>query len=162
MSQENPISKQPLIRYVNRQQMGWRAVEVEHLIGEDHPARAIWALLGQLNLSGFYQAIESSAEEGGRPAFAPQLRIRLWVYAYSQGMGSAREVARRCDSRHKNQPARDVSSQLRAEGLGLFAERLRRNTWVFALFMSVRICKSQDSYYVFTTVAKGRKRPVPN
>jgi transposase len=97
MSQENPISKQPLIRYVNRQQMSWRAVDVEHLIGEDHPARAIWALIGRLNLSAFYQAIESSTEEGGRPAFDPQLLISLWVYAYSQGIGSAREVARRCE-----------------------------------------------------------------
>src|SRR5271154_1038422 len=97
MSQENPISKKPLIRYVNRQQMSWRAVDVEHLIGEDHPARAIWALVGRLNLSAFYQAIESSAEEGGRPAFDPQLLISLWVYAYTQGIGSARELARRCE-----------------------------------------------------------------
>jgi len=97
MSQENATSKQPLIRYVNRQQMSWRAVDVEHLIGEDHPARAIWALVGRLNLSAFYQAIESSVEEGGRPAFDPQLLISLWVYAYTQGIGSAREVARRCE-----------------------------------------------------------------
>ncbi len=97
MSQENPISQQPLIRYVNRQQMSWRAVDVEHLIGEDHPARAIWALVGRLNLRAFYQAIQSSTEEGGRPAIDPQLLISMWVYAYSQGIGSAREVARRCE-----------------------------------------------------------------
>src|SRR5580692_2967532 len=97
MSQENPISKQPLIRYVNRQQMSWRAVDVEKLIEEDHPARAIWALVGRLNLRAFYQAIASSAEEGGRPAIDPQLLISLWIYAYSQGIGSAREVARRCE-----------------------------------------------------------------
>ena len=96
MSQENPISKQPLMRHVNRQQMSWRAVDVEHLISEDHLARAIWTLVGRLNLSAFYQAIESSTEEGGRPAIDPQLLISLWVYAYSQGIGSAREVARRC------------------------------------------------------------------
>jgi transposase len=97
MSQENPSTKQPLIRFVNRQQMSWRAVEVEKLIGEDHAARAIWELVGRLDLSAFYQAIESSAEQGGRPAFDPQLLICLWVYAYSQGIGSAREVARRCE-----------------------------------------------------------------
>ena len=96
MSQEN-ASKEPLIRYVNRQQMSWRAVDVERLIGEDHPARAIWALVGRLDLSRFYEGIESSAEEGGRPAFDPQLLISLWVYAYSVGIGSAREVARRCE-----------------------------------------------------------------
>jgi transposase len=97
MSEENIINNQPLIRYVNRQQMSWRAVDVEKLISEDHPARAIWALVGRLNLSAFYRAIESSTEEGGRPAFDPQLLISLWVYAYSQGIGSAREVARRCE-----------------------------------------------------------------
>jgi transposase len=96
MSQEN-ASKEPLIRYVNRQQMSWRAVDVQRLIGEDHPARAIWALVGRLDLSRFYEGIESSAEEGGRPAFDPQLLISLWVYAYSVGIGSAREVARRCE-----------------------------------------------------------------
>ena len=53
--------------------------------------------MGRLNLRAFYQAIESSAEEGGRPAFDPQLLISLWIYAYSQGMESAREVARRCE-----------------------------------------------------------------
>jgi transposase len=97
MNDENITNKQPLIRYVNRQQMSWRAVDVEKLIGEDHPARAIWTLVGRLDLNPFYRAIESSAEEGGRPAFDPQLLISLWVYAYSLGIGSAREVARRCE-----------------------------------------------------------------
>jgi transposase len=97
MSEQNQKEKQPLIRLVNRQQMSWRAVDVEKLIGEDHPARAIWSLVGRLDLRRFYNAVESSAEEGGRPAIDPQLLISLWVYAYSQGIGSAREVARRCE-----------------------------------------------------------------
>ena len=97
MNPENASPKQPLIRFVNRQQMSWRAVDVEKLIDDDHAARAIWKLVGRLDLSPFYRAIESSAEEGGRPAFDPQLLISLWVYAYSQGIGSAREVARRCE-----------------------------------------------------------------
>lgn len=96
MSQEN-VSNKPLIRWVNRQQLSWRAVDVERLVGEDHPARAIWTMVGRMDLSRFYQGIESSTEEGGRPAFDPQLLISLWVYAYSQGIGSAREVARRCE-----------------------------------------------------------------
>ena len=97
MSQENVTSKQPLIRPINRQQMSWRAVDVERLIGEDHRARAIWTLVGRLDLQRFYEDIESSAEQGGRPAIDPQLLISLWVYAYSEGIGSAREVARRCE-----------------------------------------------------------------
>jgi len=96
MSHENASNK-PLIRYVKRQQMSWRAVDVERLIDEDHLARAIWNLVGRLDLTPFYLGIESSADEGGRPAFDPQLLISLWIYAYSQGIASAREVARRCE-----------------------------------------------------------------
>jgi transposase len=97
MSQENSSNKQPLIRYVNRQQMSWRAVDVERLVDEGHLARAIWTLIGRMDPGQFYQSIESNAEEGGRPSFDPQLLISLWVYAYSQGIGSAREVAWRCE-----------------------------------------------------------------
>src|ERR1017187_5186106 len=78
---------EPLIRRINREQMLWRAVDVEQLIGEDHPARAIWELVGRLDLEGFYAGIECSEEEGGRPAFDPRLLISLWIYAYSQGIG---------------------------------------------------------------------------
>src|ERR1700674_294545 len=97
MNQENAMNKRPLIRPINRQQMSWRAVDVERLIEQDYRARAIWALVGRLDLSRFYESIESSAEEGGRPAIDPQLLISLWVYAYSEGIGSARELARRCE-----------------------------------------------------------------
>jgi transposase len=97
MSEQNQNEKQPLIRLVNRRQMSWRAVDVEQLIGEDHPARAIWKLVGRLDLRPFYHAIESNVEQGGRPAIDPQLLLSLWIYAYSLGIGSAREVARRCE-----------------------------------------------------------------
>ncbi|PYV98012.1 MAG: hypothetical protein DMG89_12560 [Acidobacteria bacterium] len=88
---------EPLLRRINRAQRLWRAVDVEQLIGEDHPARAIWDLVGRLRLDRFYEGIECSEEEGGRPAYDPRLLISLWIYAYSQGIGSAREVARRCE-----------------------------------------------------------------
>jgi transposase len=91
------VQSERLIRHVNRQQLSWRAIDVERLIEEDHPARAIWSLVGGLDLRRFYEEIESNAEEGGRPAFDPQMLISVWVYAYSRGIGSAREVARRCE-----------------------------------------------------------------
>ena len=91
MNQENTNTKQRLIRYVNREQMSWRAVDIERLIEQDHQARAIWEMVGRLDVSRFYEAIASSAEEGGRPAIDPQLLISLWVYAYSRGIGAARE-----------------------------------------------------------------------
>ncbi|HEV2690341.1 MAG TPA: IS1182 family transposase, partial [Bryobacteraceae bacterium] len=85
------------LQRVNRQQMILRAVDVEKLIAPDHTARAIWELVGRLDLSGFTTAIESVEGEAGRPAYDPQLLISLWIYAYSEGVSSAREVARRCE-----------------------------------------------------------------
>ena len=82
---------------LNRQQMAWRVVDVEQLIAEDHPARAIWQLVGKLDLSAFYKGIGAVEGEAGRPALDPQLLISLWIYSYSEGVSSAREIARLCE-----------------------------------------------------------------
>jgi transposase len=91
------INKELRLKRVNRQQMLLRAVDVEKLIEADHPARAIWELVGRLDRSGFTEEIASVEGEAGRPAYDPQLLISLWIYAYSEGVSSAREVARRCE-----------------------------------------------------------------
>jgi len=88
---------EPRLQAVNRQQMAWRAVDVEQLIAEDHPARAIWQLVGKLDLSSFYKSIGAVEGEAGRPALDPQLLISLWIYGYSEGVSSAREIARLCE-----------------------------------------------------------------
>src|ERR1700752_890317 len=90
----------PLVRArvkpVDRSQMVWRSVDVEHLIEEEHPARAIWALSGELELKGFYAPIAAVEGAAGRTPWDPRLLVSLWVYAYSRGISSAREIARRC------------------------------------------------------------------
>src|SRR5215471_18993957 len=87
----------PRLQAVNRQQMAWRAVDVEQLIVEDHPARAIWQLVEKLDLRAFYKGIGAVEGEAGRPALDPQLLISLWIYGYSEGVSSAREIARLCE-----------------------------------------------------------------
>src|SRR5216684_3511913 len=144
MSRENPTSKQPLIRYVNRQQMSWRAVDVERLIGEDHPARAIWALVGRLDLSAFYRTVESSAEEGGRPAFDPQMLISLWVYAYSRGVGSAREISRRCEYEPAFQWLTDLDSVNYHTLFDFRITHLRALDELFAQVLGVARCGGAD------------------
>jgi transposase len=94
---QDGIKKELRLKAVNRQQMILRAVDVEKLIEPEHAARAIWELVGRLDLSRFRAEIESVEGEAGRPAYDPQLLISLWIYAYSEGVSSAREVARRCE-----------------------------------------------------------------
>jgi len=84
-------------KLINRQQMLLRPVEVEKLVEEDHPVRAIWELVGRMNLEPFYAEIESVEGVAGRPVWDPQLLISLWLYAYKDGVSSAREIARLCE-----------------------------------------------------------------
>jgi transposase len=82
---------------INRQQLLLRPVEVEKLVDLDHPVRAIWELVGRLDLKPFYAEIESLEGVAGRPVWDPQLLISLWIYAYKDGVSSAREIARLCE-----------------------------------------------------------------
>jgi transposase len=81
---------------VDRSQQVWGVLDVERLIEQDHPARAIWALTGQVNLQPFYAPIQAVEGSAGRTPWDPRLLASLWIYAYSRGLSSAREIARRC------------------------------------------------------------------
>ena len=85
------------LKVVDRAQMLLRTVDVERLIPEDHPARAIWEFVGRLDLSRYTEQVRSVAGVAGRPAFAPQLLVSLWVYSYSRGESSARAIERLCE-----------------------------------------------------------------
>jgi transposase len=82
---------------IDRRQILLRTVDVERLIDEDHSARSIWELVGRLDLSLYHAQIESVEGYAGRDHTDPQLLISLWLYAYSRGISSAREVARQCE-----------------------------------------------------------------
>ena len=87
------------LRQPDRRQVTLRAVEIEQLVGADHPARAIWELSGQLDLSGFAGALCTQRDQGGRAAWDPRLLAAIWIWAYSEGISSAREIERQMDYR---------------------------------------------------------------
>ncbi len=84
-------------RPINRQQLFFRSVDVEKLVEEDDPVRAIWELVGRLDLEPFYAEIEAVEGVAGRPVWDPQLLVSLWLYAYKEGVSSAREISRLCE-----------------------------------------------------------------
>ena len=83
------------LKPVGRRQMMMRPVDVERLIEEDHPARAIWDFVGQLDLSSYKSRSKQWRGWPGVRCGLPRLLISLWIYAYSRGIGSAREISRR-------------------------------------------------------------------
>lgn len=82
------------LRSVDRQQTTFGIIYVEELIPADHKARAIWDLAGRLDLSRFIEPLRTAQGCAGRPAWDPRWLVSLWVYAYSEGIGSAREIER--------------------------------------------------------------------
>jgi len=94
---ENRAGQAVRCKVVERNQLFFRPVDVEKLVGPTHRVRAIWAFVGGLDLSGFYASVEAVEGQAGRPVWDPRVLLSLWVYAYSNGVNSAREIAQRCE-----------------------------------------------------------------
>src|ERR1700732_4527696 len=90
-------SPTPRLVFIDRRQILLRTVEVEKLIEEDHSARSLWELVGRLDLTLYHAQIAAVEGHAGREHTDPQLLIGLWLYAYSRGISSAREIARQCE-----------------------------------------------------------------
>lgn len=83
-------------RYVeaNREQLIFDQFELDGIIGEEHPARLIWAYVKGLDLSELYGRISAREHTPGRPPADPRVVLALWLYACVEGVGSARELYR--------------------------------------------------------------------
>jgi transposase len=74
------------------------------LVPPTHPVRAVAALAATLDLSGFCEPIKAREGSAGRDATDPQLLVSLWLYGCIRGIGSARELARRCGEAEGSRP----------------------------------------------------------
>jgi transposase len=68
------------------------------LLAEDHQARIVWRYVEGLDLSPLYQKIKAVEGHPGQPPIDPRILMALWLYATLRGIGSARELDRRCKS----------------------------------------------------------------
>lgn len=84
------------LRTPDRRQLTLRPENLDDIIPMDHPARTVWRVAEGLDLSKFYEGIQSVEGEVGRDATDPRLLVALWLYATMKGVGSARELARLC------------------------------------------------------------------
>lgn len=80
-----------------RNQLSLQPTDLEALVPEDHPVRGIWALVERLDLSTYYDEIESRGSNAGRPATDPAVLLALWLFANAEGVGSARLLERLCE-----------------------------------------------------------------
>ena len=81
-----------------RDRLELRATTLDSLIGQDHPARLFWDYVVSLDLGPLEDGVKSREAAPGRPAASRRLLLALWLFATSEGVGSARALADLCES----------------------------------------------------------------
>jgi transposase len=71
---------------------------LDQMLPADHRARLVWDYVRSLDLESFYSVIEVDDSTPGHPAIAPEILVSLWLLATLDGIGSARELDRRCQT----------------------------------------------------------------
>lgn len=94
----------PRLQHPERAQIKFRACCWNDLLPADHEARLVWAYVLGLDLSPLYARIKAVQRNVGRPPIDPRILFALWLYATLRGVGSARELDRRCDGQQGEVP----------------------------------------------------------
>lgn len=98
---ESESATQPLgslrFKSIRRDIVEFRVFDLDGLIEADHAARAIWEFLEQVDLSAFEAGCKAHEGRAGQSPIQPRLLVALWLMACVDGVGSARELARRCE-----------------------------------------------------------------
>lgn len=71
---------------------------LDEMVPRDHRCRLVWQYVQGLELEPFYAEIKTTQSSSGRTPIAPEILIALWLLATLDGIASARELNRRCES----------------------------------------------------------------
>jgi transposase len=71
-------------------------LSLDQMLPPEHVARVVWAYVEQVDVAPLLAEIRSVEHHAGNPAIDPRVLLSLWLLATIQGVGSAREVERRC------------------------------------------------------------------
>jgi transposase len=66
----------------------------EDTLPPTHTARVLWDVVGTLELGAFLGEVKAVEGTAGRRTLSPRMKLTLWLYAISMGVGSARKIAR--------------------------------------------------------------------
>jgi len=94
---ENEFKPSVRLRTPERRQMAMVVQCPDDLVGALHPVCMVMAVVEKLDVSHFCEPIKAREGMAGRDATDPRLLVALWLYACIRGIGSARELARRCE-----------------------------------------------------------------
>jgi transposase len=94
---ETGCGGRPRLKRAEREQVEFRACCWNDLLPDEHHARMVWEYALSLDLSPLDETILAVERRPGNSAIDPRILFSLWLYATLRGIGSARELDRRCD-----------------------------------------------------------------
>jgi transposase len=69
-------------------------VDLDSQLDPEHRAGVVWDFVQTLDLSAMYARTKAAGDAPGRPASDPAVLLAVWLYATTDGVGSARAIAR--------------------------------------------------------------------
>lgn len=91
-----PAGGEPRIQYAVRNQVELVETDLDSLVQADHQVRIVWAFVEGQDLTPLYDLVAARGSAPGRRAIDPCILMALWLNATLEGVGSARELDRRC------------------------------------------------------------------
>ena len=88
----------PRCQQADRSQIRLQMIDLESLIPGEHRVRSVWAFVEGLDLSALYARIRAVEGHAGRSPIDPKILLALWLYATTEGVGSARALAEFCEA----------------------------------------------------------------
>jgi len=103
----------PRLNVADRLQVQFRAFAWNDLLPEGHQARIVWDYVESIDMGPLYQKISAVEGRPGRPPIDPKILLALWIYATLRGVGSARELDRRCNPEEGEVPFQWICGDVR-------------------------------------------------
>src|SRR6476620_587861 len=79
-----------------REQIEMQFASLDMLIANNHPVRAVWGFVNEMDTRACFDKIKSLSGRDGRPTTSPKILLTLWIYSLMEGNGSARRLADLC------------------------------------------------------------------
>jgi transposase len=86
----------PRFQRAHRDQVEFQPYALDELVPDDHPVRDVWLFAVAADLTPFYDRIKAIEGHRGRDPVDPRILVALWLYATTEGVGSARQLERLC------------------------------------------------------------------
>ncbi len=90
----SPAPAAPRFRPIDRSRVSSASLDAQ--LPADHPVRALWAFVEQLDLAAFHGPIKAVEGHPGAPVVPAALLFALWLLATTEGVVSARQLTEKC------------------------------------------------------------------